>query len=90
MLAPHHVKTVGAGGDDAQYNLISVCQFCHHDLHKGVTMIPAISKQKYKSRIPTRQQWVEYEREKSLIQQTSKTQQEEDRKLEELRERLGI
>lgn len=35
MLAPHHKKSVGSGGDDTLDNLISVCQFCHHELHKG-------------------------------------------------------
>jgi len=34
-LAPHHVKTVGSGGDDTAENLISVCQECHMKIHNG-------------------------------------------------------
>lgn len=35
MLAPHHIKSVGAGGGDVLKNLISLCQFCHDKIHRG-------------------------------------------------------
>ncbi len=35
MLAPHHIKTVGAGGEDTKENLISQCSFCHYAIHNG-------------------------------------------------------
>ena len=35
MLAPSHIKSVGAGGDDTAENLEACCQFCHHELHKA-------------------------------------------------------
>lgn len=35
MLAPHHLKTVGSGGQDIAENLISVCSFCHYKIHTG-------------------------------------------------------
>ena len=34
-LAPHHVKTKGAGGGDEQENIIIVCKECHHKIHSG-------------------------------------------------------
>jgi 5-methylcytosine-specific restriction endonuclease McrA len=34
-LAPHHVKSVGSGGDDTAENLISVCKECHYKIHNG-------------------------------------------------------
>jgi len=35
MLAPHHIKSVGSGGDDTGDNLITVCSFCHFKIHSG-------------------------------------------------------
>jgi 5-methylcytosine-specific restriction endonuclease McrA len=29
----HHLKSKGAGGDDTEENLISLCFFCHHLVH---------------------------------------------------------
>ena len=35
MLAPSHIRSVGAGGDDVAENLETCCKFCHHELHKA-------------------------------------------------------
>lgn len=34
-IAAHHVRTVGSGGDDSEYNLISLCKGCHNKVHSG-------------------------------------------------------
>jgi len=34
-LAPHHIKSVGAGGGDEPDNLISLCAVCHEGVHRG-------------------------------------------------------
>jgi len=35
FLTVHHLKSCGAfGGDDAK-NLISICRFCHNEVHNG-------------------------------------------------------
>jgi len=31
---PHHLKSVGARGDDIEDNLIAACRACHTELHK--------------------------------------------------------
>lgn len=31
----HHKKSVGAGGDDVESNLIEVCRGCHSLIHSG-------------------------------------------------------
>jgi hypothetical protein len=33
MLAPHHIKTRGAGGDDAKENMIVLCKKHHDEAH---------------------------------------------------------
>lgn len=30
---PHHIKTVGSGGDDIHINILSLCRTCHRNLH---------------------------------------------------------
>jgi Putative HNHc nuclease len=30
---PHHIKSVGAGGDDTATNLLSLCRKCHTEIH---------------------------------------------------------
>lgn len=30
----HHIKTVGSGGGDELYNLISLCRVCHTKVHQ--------------------------------------------------------
>ena len=35
MLAPHHIKSVGAGGDDSEKNLTTLCKTCHFKIHNG-------------------------------------------------------
>ena len=32
---PHHITTVGAGGDDSPENGIALCQMCHVAVHNG-------------------------------------------------------
>ncbi len=32
---PHHIKTVGSGGNDTPDNLISLCAVCHTKAHNG-------------------------------------------------------
>jgi len=32
---PHHIKTVGSGGDDVPANLIQLCEECHTKAHNG-------------------------------------------------------
>ncbi len=32
----HHVKSVGAGGNDSADNCIWVCYVCHRNIHNGV------------------------------------------------------
>ena len=32
----HHVKSVGAGGNDSTDNCIWLCYACHHNIHNGV------------------------------------------------------
>ena len=32
---PHHIKTVGSGGDDVPENLIQLCGECHVKAHTG-------------------------------------------------------
>lgn len=43
---PHHVTTVGAGGDDVPENLIPLCRVCHQEWHKSG---PTIMVKKYPS-----------------------------------------
>ena len=31
----HHIKFRSQGGDDAAWNLLWVCVFCHDDIHAG-------------------------------------------------------
>ena len=31
---PHHVKTVGSGGDDVESNLLALCRKHHTEIHK--------------------------------------------------------
>ena len=32
---PHHIASVGAGGDDVPENLFAVCAICHARIHLG-------------------------------------------------------
>ena len=32
-VLPHHIRTRGAGGDDAKENLLSLCGDCHRRIH---------------------------------------------------------
>ena len=34
-LAPHHIKSKGAGGSDEMDNLISLCMVCHNMAQEG-------------------------------------------------------
>lgn len=43
-LAPHHIKTKGAGGSDDLSNLITLCADCHYRVHTGEIMNLALKK----------------------------------------------
>lgn len=45
QLAPHHIKTKGAGGSDDIWNLITLCAECHYKVHTGEIMILALKKE---------------------------------------------
>ena len=34
-LAPHHIKSRGAGGGDEMENLITLCIYCHQNAQEG-------------------------------------------------------
>jgi predicted restriction endonuclease len=38
-IHPHHISTRGSGGDDVLENGISLCRWCHDDVHRGHTVI---------------------------------------------------
>jgi 5-methylcytosine-specific restriction endonuclease McrA len=35
-IEPHHLKSRGARGDDADANLVSTCHECHDKAHRGL------------------------------------------------------
>jgi len=42
QCAPDHVKTVGSGGSDVSWNLVSSCTRCHSKRHDGNTKLASL------------------------------------------------
>ncbi len=43
QLTPHHVKYLSRGGDDADYNMVTLCMGCHDAEHRhDLELVPVV------------------------------------------------